>query len=151
VTTQGQPPPPIDPNIALEAGKLGVDLLWRKYELWVTLYRDYLALVLRVNLFFYAITGAIVSYYLAHQGQPEARYGLLLPFLMSAAFFAFFVYCAQLVPHMRASVFAIRDQLGLGTAVEVRVLAVLLYIFAAIFLVVMIALGWLMLHCPQCP
>src|SRR5712692_1748083 len=100
-------PPPLDPHLAMEVGKLGVDILWKNYVLWVDLYRDYLSLVLRANLFFYAITGAITSYYLAHQSVPEARYGLLLPMLMSLGLAGIFFYGAILVRYMRAHMYAI--------------------------------------------
>ena len=37
------------------------DLLWKQYELHVGLYKHYLELALKFNVFYYAATGAILS------------------------------------------------------------------------------------------
>jgi hypothetical protein len=41
------------------------ELKWRQYALLVDLYKFYLELFLKFNIFFYAVTGAIMSVYLA--------------------------------------------------------------------------------------
>lgn len=46
------------------------ELLWKQYQLNIELYRTYLDLALKLNLFYYAITGAIVSFYFAHPEDP---------------------------------------------------------------------------------
>ena len=70
--------------------------------------------VLKVNLFYYAITGAIVSFYFTHTGDPLVRFALVLPLVMSAAFSGLFIYGAILSRHSRRETFKIRDALGLG-------------------------------------
>ena len=119
--------------------------MWKQYQLNVDLYRSYLELVLKVNLFYYAITGAIVSFYFAHAGDPLVRFALVLPLVMSAAFSGFFIYGAVLSRHTRAEIFKIRDALGFHTAPEVQVLIVFLWIFAVIFALVGATLLWLVL------
>lgn len=121
------------------------ELLWKQYQLNVDLYRSYLELVLKVNLFYYAITGAIVSFYFTHAGDPLVRFALVLPLVMSTAFSGFFIYGAILARHTRAEIFKIRDALHLQTAPEVQVLIVFLWIFAIIFALVALALFWLVL------
>ena len=121
------------------------ELLWKQYELNVNLYRSYLELVLKVNLFYYAITGAIVSFYFAHPGEPLVRFSLVLPLFMSVAFAGFFIYGAILSRHTRTEIFNIREALKLQTAPEVNVLIVFLWIFAVVFALVAAALLWLIL------
>ena len=121
------------------------DLLWKQYQLNIDLYRSYLELVLKVNLFYYAITGAIVSFYFAHAADSLIRFALVLPLVMSVAFSGFFIYGAILSRHTRMEIFKIRDALGFHTAPEVRVLIVFLWIFAVIFALVAATLLWLII------
>ncbi len=120
------------------------ELLWKQYELNVNLYRSYLELVLKVNLFYYAITGAIVSFYFAHPSEPLVRLSLVLPLFMSLAFSGFFIYGAILSRHTRTEIFNIREALKLQTAPEVNVLIVFLWIFATLFALVALGLLWLL-------
>jgi len=46
--------------------------LWKQYEISVDLYKHYLKLAIEINVFYYAITGAIVSYYFAHWSLKSA-------------------------------------------------------------------------------
>ena len=39
------------------------DVLWKQYELHVTLYKSHMELVVKLMTFYYAVTGAIVSFY----------------------------------------------------------------------------------------
>jgi hypothetical protein len=121
------------------------ELLWKQYQLNIELYRTYLDLALKLNLFYYAITGAIVSFYFAHPEDPLIKFSLVLPTVMSAAFSAFFTYGAILSRNTRTEIFRIRDHFGFETAPEVMVLIVFLSIFAVIFFVVALALLYLLL------
>lgn len=121
------------------------ELLWRQYDMHNQLYKGYLELVVRLNVFYYAITGAILSFYFAHAGESELiRWSLLLPFLMSVALAGFFFYGAHAASATRKEVFAIRDALGLNTAPEHAVLMTLLCIFGGLMVVVAIGLGYVM-------
>ena len=122
------------------------ELLWKQYELNIDLYRSYLELALKLNLFYYAITGGVLSFYFSRPEDSLIRFSLVLPVLMSAAFCGFFVYGAILSRHTRREILNIRDALGLQTAPEVQVLIVFLWIFAIIFLFVAVSLAWLVLY-----
>ena len=79
--------------------------------------------------------------------EPTGLSGSLwLPILMSVAFAAFFFYGAALIPVLRNHVFTLRDELRLGVAPDLRVLAVLLWMFAVLFTVVGCGLVWLFCH-----
>jgi hypothetical protein len=59
------------------------DVLWKQYELHVSLYKAHMELVVKLMTIYYAITGAIVSFYLAHPEVPLIRWSLALPFIFS--------------------------------------------------------------------
>jgi hypothetical protein len=112
------------------------DLLWKQYELQVELYKKYLELVLKFNIFYYAATGALISYYFSKSDIALMKYALLLPVLMSFGFAALFSYGAWAQAVSREEIFNLRDALGLESAPETRVLQVLLCISAALMAVV---------------
>jgi len=59
-------------------------LLWEKYKQEVEMHRGYLDLALKLNVFYFAITGAIISFYFLHiHEEPLVRYSLILPLVMS--------------------------------------------------------------------
>jgi hypothetical protein len=53
------------------------------YKTFVEVFRGYLDTALTANIWFYALTGAIVSYYLSNQKKaPYLTYSLFLPFIL---------------------------------------------------------------------
>ena len=128
----------------VETDKEFRELLWKQYELNVGLYRSYLELALKVNLFYYAITGAILSFYFSHPQETPLKYALAFPLLMSIALGVFFLYGASLAKVTRKELFNIRDALKLRSAPEVNVLITFLRIFAVLFFLVALSLLWLL-------
>ena len=110
-----------------------VEMLWRQYSQNIELYKFYMDLVIKFNVFYYAVTGAIISFFFANPDIENLKYSLVLPLIMSVAFSGFFIYGAILMKHLRMEVFQIRDDLELKVAPDVGVLSVLLYIFAGVF------------------
>jgi hypothetical protein len=115
------------------------ELLWKQYQQNVELYKFYMDLVIKFNIFYYAVTGAILSFFFKNTALPNIKYSLAFPIIISVAFTCFFLYGAHLMTYLRKEVFSIRDALGLQVAPDVGVLTVLLRIFAAVFFIV--ALG----------
>ena len=122
------------------------DSLWKQYHLHIDLYKHYLDLALKFNMFYYAVTGAILSFYFSQADVSLIRFSLIFPVLMSIGFGFFFIYAANLIKVVREELFAIRDNLGLHTSPEVKVLAVLLRLSAALFLFVSICLTGLFFY-----
>ncbi len=120
------------------------ELLWKQYNLNVDLYRSYLELVIKINIFYYAVTGAILSYYFAHSKEALVKWSLLLPLVMSVALGVFFLIGACLARVPRKETFKIRDALGLLAAPEIGVLIILLAIFAVLMFLVAGGLAWLL-------
>jgi len=111
------------------------ELLWRQYHLQVDLYKTYLKLLLKFNVFYYAATGAIVSYYFSKPDIPLMKYSLWFPILMSIGFAILFIYGASQTHVVRQELFDIRDKLGLDTAPEYRVLYIFLWISSILMLI----------------
>jgi hypothetical protein len=127
------------------------EILWKQYELHVGLYKEYLNLLLKFNVFYYAATGALLSYYLSHSTIPLMKYSLAFPILMSLGFASMFIYAASQTHVVREELFSIRDKLGLATAPEYRVLTVFLWLFAALMIIVGIGLVGLVFCAPVMP
>lgn len=102
-------------------------------------------LTVKFNVFYYAVTGAITSFYFANTNIPDVKYALILPVIMSIGFAGFFIYGAHLMKYLREEVFQIRDALGLRVAPDVGVLSILLRLFSAIFAIVAISLIYIFL------
>ena len=93
-----------------------------------------------MNAAYYAISGAIVSYALAHRGDEMSRDGLFIPFALGVGLILLFAYGAFMLRYTRAEMISIRDELGLQTIPELNVLSFLLWLSAAGILVVSIGL-----------
>jgi amino acid transporter len=120
------------------------ELLWKQYELNVDLYKSYLDLAIKMNIFYYAITGAILSFYFAHPDENLVKWSLALPLIMSIVLGVFFVICAWLARVPRNETFKIREALGLMAAPEIGVLIFLLIIFTIPLFSVAAGLSWLL-------
>jgi hypothetical protein len=116
------------------------DILWKQYDLQVGLYKGYLELLLKFNVFYYAATGALVSYYFSKPDIPWMKYSLCFPVLMSVGFATLFIYGASKTHVVRQELFDIRDKLGLDTAPEYKVLFVFLWISAILMVIVALCL-----------
>ena len=121
------------------------DLLWKQYELHVSLYKFYLELTLKVNAAFYAISGAVASYVLTHQTVGAAKAALLIPAVLGVGLAFVAAYGAVMQRYTRNELLAIRDTLKLETIPEIKVLAFLLWVSALGFAAV--SVGLLVLWC----
>jgi hypothetical protein len=119
------------------------ELLWQHYEMLINLYKHYLDITLKFNAFYYAITGAILSYYFAQANNPMMRWSLLFPIFMSLAFALFFFYAASLHANARQEVIRVAQLLGLQAWPDVGVLNKLLVMFAVLCLLVAVVIGYL--------
>jgi hypothetical protein len=63
------------------------ELLWKRYELGVNTYTKYLDFALKLNFFYYSITGAMLSFYFAQEGNnTPLEHALLLPVIFGVGF-----------------------------------------------------------------
>ncbi len=120
------------------------NFLWKQYELHVGLYKTYLEFVLKFNVFYYAATGAIISYYFAHSDILWMKYSLLFPVLMSFGFATFFIYGACKIGVVRDELETIGSKLGFDTVPEYLVLTIFLILSATLMVVVALSLLFIM-------
>ena len=68
------------------------DNLMKQYQMMVDIYKFHFEIVLKFIIFYYAITGAILSYYLSQPNTGFMRFALVLPIFMGLVLgvFAFF-------------------------------------------------------------
>lgn len=116
------PPPPLP------------DVVWRTYELEVNLYRDYLALTLKANAFYYVGVGAVLFFFSTHTKTPLVWLPLAFLMVLGLALAALLVYGAIASQVTRQHIFVLAAQLGLVVAPEARVLSVLLWLTAGLAL-----------------
>jgi hypothetical protein len=67
---------------------------WRDYALSADIYKFYVDILLKFNIFYYGITGGIVSYCLSQHQIAILRWALVLPLLMSVFFGGLFLFTA---------------------------------------------------------
>jgi hypothetical protein len=111
-----------------------VELLFNHYKIHIELYKHYLELLIKFNLFYYAITGAILSFYFSNHTVTFIQYLLIFPFIMSFAFSIFFFYASEKAKNSRKEVVDIAILLELKTFPELNVLVILLKLFASLFM-----------------
>lgn len=104
-------------------------------------YQKYINTTLQVNAFYYAITGAVLGFYLG-KANAQLAYFLWLPILMGAVLGSIFLYAARLQGRAAECVRRIADdlntnvQLGLEEIPDMYLLRPLLFVFGVIFFVV---------------
>jgi hypothetical protein len=117
------------------------ELLWKQYALYVDLYKFYLDITVKINLLYYGITGAILSFYFTHSSAPLVQWSLGLPIAMSVVLSGIFFYGANLMTILRADMFNIRDQISLSTAPDLGILTIALRAFGGLMVVVAVFLA----------
>lgn len=108
------------------------EILWRDYALSADLYKFYLELAVKVNVFYYAITGGIASFCFAQPQVAYAKWALLLPALMSACFAMVFAWAAPFAAALRDENYTLAEKLGIEAPHEFGPLVFMLWIFAAL-------------------
>ena len=115
-------------------------LLIEEYKLQIETYRFYLDLVVKMNLFFYAVTGGILSFYFSSENKSSLELALVLPLVMSALLFAFFLFGGIANKNSQHQVKLLAEQLGFKVYHAVITLTYLLYGCCLLMLLVFIGL-----------
>lgn len=124
------------------------ELLWRQYHSYLELYKYYLELSLKGNVFFYLITGSILTFYFTNSNKPLVKYSLILPVVMSLALGAAFLLGAHSTRELGMDFIDLSSRLGFRTCPRVKILIFLLYSFGSIFIIVALAMLMLILISP---
>lgn len=117
-------------------GPTGEQLL-EQYRIHVGMYKHHMELALKFNLLYYAITGAILSFYFVHRtDSQQVKLVLLFPAILSFVFFLLFGYASTLVEAVHMDVRAICAALHFQVVPHILVLKHVLRCFAVLYLVV---------------
>jgi hypothetical protein len=102
---------------------------------YVDLFKVYVDNALRPCIWFYAITGAILAFYVDHlaSDQPYLPYTLLVPLLFSAGFCVVYFRAARQVEDLRMKFDYIQEQLGLPGRPHVEFLSDFLRLAGVLF------------------
>ena len=119
-----------------------IDVKWNDFKQTVELHRAYLELAMKLNMFYYAITGAILSFYFTHTDVPSAKFALGLPIVLSAALAVLFLWSAFMAQRLRMHIRNTAAELGLATAPEGVVLVAICFIFGGVLTAVFLTLLW---------
>lgn len=119
-----------------------IELRWNDYKMTVELHRSYIDLSIKLNMFYYAITGAIISFHFTNSAIEVAKYALYLPLLLSIGLAVFFIWSTRLAHNLRIGLKRRANELGLDVYPEGIVLVMLCAIFGTILALVSLALTW---------
>jgi len=112
------------------------EILWRQYNLYIELFKFYLTLALKANIFYYVLTGAILTYYFANSEKELIKHSLLLPGILGIIMGGMFMYGAFLIKILKREVHHIKKELNLKTPPDFNVLFVFLIIFGIMIIIV---------------
>lgn len=120
------------------------EILWKQYQQHIDTYKFYLDIAVKLIGFYFAVSGAMLSFYFTHTNIDGAEFALYLPWLMSIGLLIFFSIGASLSTITRNDVFKIRDKLELEVSPDLGVLTLLLIIFSIVMLTCLTGLSYVL-------
>ncbi len=127
------------------------ELKWKELEARMSAYRSYIQLILGVNGFYYATTGAVMLFALkggetnrgakADLPVPVVAIFLLLPILMGVIVGGFMIYAVSLQRYNEIIIEQVRKDLKIAEIPDLGLLRRLLLVFGLMFFIVAIALN----------
>lgn len=130
-----QPSPPIS--------DMQLKVLLHQYETIIGLYKHHLESIIKINIFLYAVTGAIVSFYFSQPCSGLIKYSLIFPCVMNLAYAIFFFDASNNIHPWDTDIKAIAATLGLISYPSVMTLKKILRLSAILFILVFIGLALL--------
>jgi hypothetical protein len=117
-------------------------VLWKQYLVYVDLFKLYVDSAWRPCVWFYAITGVLLSFYVDHESSDQSYlpYALLLPILFSIGFCFVYFRGAKQVEDLRVKLDYIQEHLGLPGRPHVEFLSDFLRLAGVLFGLVGVAL-----------
>src|SRR5690348_9275915 len=109
------------------------DHAWRVVEKDLDLYKFYLEILLKAAAFVVGITGAMTSYYFAHQTEHLIVYSLLLPFVINGGVFLICTFSVHFAETMRRTHYQLCKDAGVSPAYEMAPLPNFLRLCSVMF------------------
>jgi len=93
----------------------------------IDLYKKYMDIVLKINLFYYGITGALLSFYFSQNGNNSLiEYSLIMPILFGIGFAIIFIFGVITLAVSIEDIELIVEELDMSHYVRIDVLLYLL-------------------------
>jgi hypothetical protein len=130
------------------------EVLWRDYALNADLYKFYMDLMSKANVYYYGITGAIVSFCVSRSSLEYTRWALLLPIIISVFLAFIFAWSSRSAMVMSADTAQLSNRLKLGNYHDFTPLVYLLVASAVLQIVCLVGLSfllWKLGHSQPCP
>lgn len=106
-------------------------------EAQISLYKFYFEIGVKLNLFFYGITGALFSFYFSNVGEsPVIKWSLYIPFLFAAFMMVIFYYLSDSVSMLQRDLEEREHACNLSPRLSTKSLAVFLRGSAVVSLIV---------------
>ena len=102
------------------------EIRWRDYELNARLYQFYFDITIKANVFYYGITGGILSFCLTRERHDYTVAALLLPILMSIFLAVLFFYGSGLAKVLAHDTAHVAEKLELDGAHDFSLLPLIL-------------------------
>lgn len=124
------------------------EINWRQYQLHIDTYKFYLEIVVKIIGLYFAVSGAMLSFYFANTESDHAKLALYLPWLIGIGLAIFFSIGAWLSIVTRDDIFELSEELGLRVAPETGVLALLLVIFSVVLIACVVGISYVLWWVP---
>lgn len=113
---------------------------WKSLEMNVDLYKSSMNVVIKLNLFHYAVTGAILSFHFSKESPTVSIVGLFLPIFLSSMLGCLLIYSAIPAMVLRNAIKKSAEELHLEIYPESIFLVMLCLIFGIAMVVVALGL-----------
>jgi hypothetical protein len=116
---------------------------WRQYQLLTEVTKHGIELLLKTNIFYFAVTGAMLSFYVTRSNPSDliARLSLLLPVVMGLAFAGGFLAHAQTVWKPRNEIVKLTSALHIESFLDPATLRLWLRVSAVLYVLIVLGLG----------
>jgi len=112
-------------------------IYWEDFKMSVELHKFYLELIVKISFYYFAITGAILSFHFKSDNPEVSFYGLLLPITLSFLLGIFLLYGARLAWNLKNNIAKRAEKINLDSYPN----GIVLVIFCLIFGISMIGIG----------
>jgi hypothetical protein len=122
-------------------------ILLHQYQTIVDWYKHHIRLLLEANIFIYAVTGSILSYYVSQKPHDGImQYSLILPVVMNFSYAILFYYGSTNMGWFSEEIKDISVKLNLKSIPDVMFLSTALRVSSLLFAIIAIGILWLILH-----
>jgi hypothetical protein len=117
--------------------------LWERYALYIDLYKYYFSMSLKINAFYFAVAGAVVTYYFANISIPSIHLALFFPILLAIAIAILFGFGIATIGALEHDIKIVVSRMNLETRITITALYYLWWGSIVLLLVGALTMGFL--------